>query len=64
MTSGRRRLRDAGLGLLFTLAIAVAGWQLSRATTFQVFGGIHARVDTSRPLVAITFDDGPSVKNT
>ncbi|MBI5510724.1 MAG: polysaccharide deacetylase family protein [Deltaproteobacteria bacterium] len=50
--------------MVIALAIAVAGLQLSRSKTFQVFGGIHARADTSRPLVAITFDDGPNVTNT
>jgi peptidoglycan/xylan/chitin deacetylase (PgdA/CDA1 family) len=37
-----------------------AGWCASNSRTFQLFGGIVSRVDTSRPVVALTFDDGPS----
>ncbi len=66
---GRRRslarlgatLLAAGLGLVVVLW---AGWRLSRSPTYQLLGEIHARVDTARPAVAITFDDGPSPANT
>jgi peptidoglycan-N-acetylglucosamine deacetylase len=44
------------LGVLVLLAGA---WQLSRSWTFQVFGELHARVDTPERVVALTFDDGP-----
>ncbi|WP_334194912.1 polysaccharide deacetylase family protein [Pararhodobacter sp.] len=47
--------------LLVTLAALVLGlWQLSRAREFQLFGRLVARVETDRPLVALTFDDGPT----
>ncbi|UXS09947.1 polysaccharide deacetylase family protein [Agrobacterium tumefaciens] len=36
----------------------------SKSRTTQLFGGIIARVETERPVVALTFDDGPSVRFT
>jgi len=48
------------LGLLGTLLISAAAWKLSNSHTFQFFGGIVPRVSTSLPVVALTFDDGPS----
>lgn len=49
----------------FALAACVAGgsfalWQASRSRTFQFFGRLTARVDTSQKVVALTFDDGPT----
>lgn len=45
----------------FVLATGAAGlWQVSRATDFQFFGALVDRVETDRPVVALTFDDGPS----
>lgn len=35
-----------------------------KSRTTQLFGGIIARVETERPVVALTFDDGPSVRFT
>ncbi|MCW1932688.1 polysaccharide deacetylase family protein [Pararhodobacter zhoushanensis] len=48
------------LALLLILTLAAAGlWQLSRARSFQLFGAMVDRVETTQPLVALTFDDGP-----
>jgi peptidoglycan/xylan/chitin deacetylase (PgdA/CDA1 family) len=42
------------------LPLVVLGlWQLSKSWTFQLFGELHARVETSEKVVALTFDDGP-----
>lgn len=35
-------------------------WQLSSARSFQVFGELVQRVDTTEKVIALTFDDGPS----
>ena len=50
------------IAILFVVAlISLIGlWQLSKARSFQVFGDVVARVDTQAPMVALTFDDGPS----
>jgi chitin deacetylase len=42
------------------LLIATCVWRLINSRTFQFFGGIVPRVETSAPVVALTFDDGPS----
>jgi chitin deacetylase len=46
--------------LLVTLCGAAALWQLSKSRTFQFFGVIVPKVNTSQKLVALTFDDGPT----
>jgi peptidoglycan-N-acetylglucosamine deacetylase len=55
-----RRLRIAGICLVALLVGAYAAWRVSGARTFQLLGSLVSRVDTSAPLVAMTFDDGPT----
>lgn len=43
---------------------AVALWQISRSRTFQFFGQLVPRVNTSQKVVALTFDDGPTPEAT
>lgn len=50
-----------GITVLLVLAL-LATWQVSKSRTFQVAGDIVARVETTQPKVALTFDDGPSRK--
>ncbi len=51
------------------IAVAIVGllagllwgaWHIARSRTYQIFGEIVPRVETSRKLVALTFDDGPT----
>lgn len=50
---------------MLTLAVlAVGAWEVSRSRTFQFFGGLVTRVDTGEPVVALTFDDGPTPAGT
>jgi len=44
--------------------LAIATWQLSRARNFQLFGELVAQVPTAEPVIALTFDDGPTDKHT
>lgn len=44
--------------------VLVGLWRLSRSTSFQFFGQISPRVNTSQRVVALTFDDGPTVEVT
>ena len=44
--------------------ISVGLRQVSRSRTFQFFGEIIPRVDTSQKIVALTFDDGPTPEAT
>jgi len=56
-------VRRSYIAAAFVLAIlggAAALWQLSKSRTFQFFGRIVPRVETSQRLVALTFDDGPT----
>jgi peptidoglycan-N-acetylglucosamine deacetylase len=56
--------RTAALSLLIAAAMLVGAWRLSNARTFQLFGEIVDRVDTTAPMVALTFDDGPTAQLT
>jgi len=51
-----------------TAALVLAGfvflWQISRSRTFQFFGRLIPRVSTSQKVVALTFDDGPTLDAT
>jgi chitin deacetylase len=53
-------LRVVILSLTGMLLITMCIWRLSNSRTLQFFGGIVPRVETSAPVVALTFDDGPS----
>lgn len=48
------------VALAVAVALCVGLWQLSKAKTFQLFGDVISRVETEKPYVALTFDDGPS----
>jgi len=48
------------VGIIAALVVlAVIGFQISKARTFQFFGEIVPRVNTAQKYVALTFDDGP-----
>lgn len=44
--------------LLFALAYGL--WEIGKSRTFQFFGTIVPRVETSEKIIALTFDDGPT----
>ena len=48
----------------FFLGICVLLFQTSKSRTFQFFGEIYPRVETTKKIVALTFDDGPSHSQT
>ena len=53
-------VRWGGLVLLLCLAVAIALNEVSKATCFTLTGHAICRVETDQPLVALTFDDGPT----
>jgi peptidoglycan/xylan/chitin deacetylase (PgdA/CDA1 family) len=57
-------LRVVILSLMSMLLVTASAWKLSKSRTFQCFGGMVPRVETSVPVVALTFDDGPSAQYT
>ena len=42
----------------------MALWQVGKSRTFQFFGVLISRINTSEKIVALTFDDGPTVGGT
>lgn len=56
----RRRLLAAFFVFDVFALLAVGAFQLSKSRTFQFFGGLTARVETSEKIVALTFDDAPT----
>jgi peptidoglycan/xylan/chitin deacetylase (PgdA/CDA1 family) len=46
------------------LGTAVGLYRISKSRTYQFFGEIYPRVETSEKVVALTFDDGPTGANT
>ncbi len=49
------------VGICVVMVLLVLGtWRLSNSRTFQLFGEIVPRVETSERVVALTFDDGPT----
>ena len=61
MTLRRARLVTAlGAALALLAAASLTIWQISRARCFALAGEAICRVETNEPLVALTFDDGPT----
>jgi peptidoglycan/xylan/chitin deacetylase (PgdA/CDA1 family) len=54
-----------GCGILAVLLTAIVSLHVySNSRTTQLFGDIIARLETDKPVVALTFDDGPSARFT
>ena len=56
----RRPMRWLVAALILALALATALWAISTARCFALVGEIICRVETDRPMIALTFDDGPT----
>lgn len=52
------------LGCGLTFALAKGLYELLGSRSLQLFGEMVARVETSEPVIALTFDDGPNAKFT
>lgn len=59
----RRVAIISGICAVLVLLVLVT-WRLSNSRTFQLFGEIVPRVETSERVVALTFDDGPTPEAT
>ena len=59
-----RKIVYSAIALGLFLALAVCLWKVGNSRTFQFFGEIVPRVETSQKIVALTFDDGPTAKFT
>lgn len=49
---------------VFLLLGAAALWQVGKSRTFQFFGVIVPRINTTEKVAALTFDDGPTPNGT
>lgn len=59
-----KKLIYLAVGLLFVCTGLFVVGQISKSRSFQAFGEIVPRVNTSQKVVALTFDDGPTVEAT
>ncbi|MGV1870134.1 polysaccharide deacetylase family protein [Agrobacterium rosae] len=59
-----RRFIPVFLFLIALVGVLIGMHFLSKSRTTQLFGDIVARVETDKPIVALTFDDGPSPRFT
>lgn len=59
-----RRILLSLLSILVLAGVVYGLHVLSNARTYQLFGDLVARVDTEEPVVALTFDDGPTAQYT
>lgn len=48
------------VSLILVMALAAALWAIGNARCFALVGEMVCRVETDRPMVALTFDDGPT----
>ncbi len=46
--------------LILLLVLSTGAWRLHKSRSYQLFGDLVTRVETSDSLVALTFDDGPT----
>lgn len=53
----KKRIAFAAAIILVIASIIL--WQVSRSRTFQFFGELIPRINTSQKVVALSFDDGP-----
>ena len=48
------------VALLLAIGAMLAAWKLGSQACWQPVGEVVCRVETNRPMVALTFDDGPT----
>lgn len=60
----KRWIVIAAASVVVLLLLAYGGFRLIDSRTFQFFGGLTARVETTQKVVALTFDDGPDPAGT
>lgn len=56
----RRSFRWAAAVVIVLAALQLAAWKIADARCFTIAGSTTCRIDTKVPMVALTFDDGPT----
>lgn len=59
-----KRLATLIVVIFLVLSCLIIFWHISRSRTFQFFGVLVPRVNTTQKVVALTFDDGPTPQGT
>ena len=49
------------IGIITLILVGMTLFQISKLRTFQFFGGLINRIETKQKVVAMTFDDAPTV---
>jgi peptidoglycan-N-acetylglucosamine deacetylase len=62
--SMKKPLKYAAIFISLFLIGFSAFWEISKSRTFQLMGDIVPRVETQEKVIALTFDDGPTVEGT
>jgi peptidoglycan/xylan/chitin deacetylase (PgdA/CDA1 family) len=56
----KRWLAGGAVVLLLLFVMGLSGWRLHKSRSYQLFGELVQRVETTDSVVALTFDDGPT----
>jgi chitin deacetylase len=60
----KKSLKYAAIFMSLFVVGFYAFWEISKSRTFQLMGDIVPRVETQQKVIALTFDDGPTVEGT
>lgn len=60
VTRRKKWLIYSGIGAALLVVVSAILWEVSKARCFALTGDVICRVETDRPVVALSFDDGPT----
>ena len=61
-TNNHRTVAILTIVIFGMFLVPIGLFQISKSRTFQFFGGLTSRVETTQKVVALTFDDAPSAR--
>lgn len=56
----KKKLVWIGIGIFLAFLLLLGTYKLMNSRTFQLFGGLTQKIETTKKVVALTFDDGPT----
>ena len=62
MARRKKWLIYAGIGAALLATASAILWEVSKARCFTLIGDVICRVETDQPVVALSFDDGPTAR--
>ena len=57
----KKKLLFIGIGLVVMVLLFAGMFKVTKLRTFQLFGGLTYQVETENKVIALTFDDGPTM---